>query len=258
MRALLTLMPFSIVLLAAVHSAVADTVELRDGTLVQGKYVGGTVSTIRIEAADGVKVLETANVLALTFGSAAAAPSSAPAPAAAGQPAAAAVPAAAQSVTVPAGSVLTIRLDAAVSSKDPEGKKFSGKLLADLVADGKTVAKAGSPVYGQVEQSKQAGRLAGKSELKISLTGIDMGGQIQPIMTTNFSETGKSSFRKTARNTAGGALVGAAVDDDGGAGVGAAVGVGVSLIRKGDSVTAPAGMILEFRLTQPFQVTPKQ
>jgi hypothetical protein len=45
------------------------------------------------------------------------------------------------------------------------------------------------------------------------------------------------------------------VDDDGGAGVGAAVGAGVSLIRKGDAVTAPAGMILEFRLSQPFQTT---
>ena len=262
MRVSTALMIIALAVAAAAQIAGADTVEMRDGSLVQGKYVGGTAGTIRIEAADGVKVVETSKVLALTFDASSAAPSTAPAAAAAAQPAAgSAQPAATQPapqsvpLSVPAGSILTIRLDGPVSSKDPEGTKFSGKLLADLTADGKTVAKAGSAVYGQVDKSKQAGRLVGKSELKISLSGIDIGGRIQPIVTTNFSETGKGSFRKTARNVAGGALVGEVVDDDGGAGVGAAVGAGVSLIRKGDAVTAPAGMILEFRLSQPFQTT---
>ena len=250
---------------AAAMVARADTVEMRDGTLIQGKYVGGTAGTIRIEAADGVKVVETSGVLALTFsaGGPATAPAAATQPAAAGaaaQPAAAAVPAAAtapaapKTVSVPAGTVLAIRLDGPVSSKDPPGTKFTGKLLADLLADGKAVAKAGSTVFGQVDQSKQAGRLAGKSELKISLSGIDLGGgRIQPIITTNYSEAGKGEFRKTARNTATGALIGAAADDK--AGTGAAIGAGVSLIKKGDAVTAPAGMLLEFRLNQPFQTT---
>ena len=233
-------------------SAVADTVELRDGTLVKGKYVGGTAGTIRIEQPEGVKVLQTADVLALTFESAPAAAQ--PAGSATPPPATPAAPQAI-SVNVPAGSILTIRLDQAVSSKDPEGKKFTGKLLADLVADGATVAKAGSTVHGQVDKSKQARRLAGKSELEFSLSGIDISGRIQPIATTNFSEAGKGEFRKTARNTAGGALIGHAADDDDGAGVGAAIGAGVSLIRKGDAVTAPAGMLLEFRLTQPFQAS---
>ena len=257
MRLFVILMTVGTAIFVSPRFAAADTVEMRDGSLIQGKYVGGTAGTIRIEAADGVKVVETAKVLALTF-DASAAPTTAPA---AAQPAASAQPAAAQpgpqpvSVSVPAGAILTIRLDGPVSSKDPEGKKFSGKLLADLTADGKTVAKAGSAVHGQVDESKQAGRLVGKSELKISLRGIDMGdGRVQPIVTTNFSQTGKGEFRKTARNVAGGALIGEAIDD-GGAGTGAAVGAGVSLIKKGDSVTAPAGMILEFRLSQPFQTT---
>jgi hypothetical protein len=237
---------------AAAGAAVSgDTVEMRDGTLVQGKYVGGTAGTIRIEAPDGVKVIETAKVLALTFGEGGAA-TTAPTAAVPGAPAA--VPAAAATpkpVSVPAGTLLTIKLDAPVSSQDPEGKKISGKLLADVAANGLTVAKAGSAVYGQVDKSKQAGRARGKSELAFSLSGIDINGRIQPIVTTNFSETGKSSFRKTARNTAVGAAVGAAADDE--AGKGAAIGAGVSLIRKGESVTAPAGMILEFRLSQPFE-----
>jgi len=240
----------------------ADTAEMRDGSLVQGKYVGGTAGTVRFETPEGIKVIETGKILALTFaeGGATSQPAGA-APAATAAPAAAAVPAAAaapKTVQVPAGTVLNIKLDGPVSSKDPDGKKFSGKLLADVTANGVTVAKSGSAVYGQVDKSKQAGRAVGKSELAFSLSGIDMGGKIQPIMTTSFSEAGKSSTRKTARNAAIGAGIGAAADGGDGAAKGAAIGAGVSLIRKGDSVTAPAGAILEFRLSQPFEATVTQ
>ena len=144
-------------------------------------------------------------------------------------------------------------MDNQVSSKDNAGTKFTCKLVGDIAAGNATVAKAGSTVYGEVQASKEAGRLAGKSQLSLVLTGVDIGGKIQPIMTTNFAEAGKGEFRKTARNTATGALVGNAIDDDGGAGKGAAVGAGVSLIKKGDAVTVPAGCLLEFRTTQPFQ-----
>jgi hypothetical protein len=160
-------------------------------------------------------------------------------------------------VTVPAGTVLTIRMETQVSSDDPVGKKFTGKLVGDFVAGTATVAKAGSTVYGQVDQSKAAGRVAGKSNLSISLTGVDLAGKVLPIMTTNFAQAAaKGEGRRTGRNVAAGALIGNAVDDDGGAGKGAAVGAGVSLIKKGDSVTIPPGALLEFRLSQPATVTP--
>jgi hypothetical protein len=258
-RAVKTLMTIVVLVAGASGVSLADTAEMRDGSLVQGKYVGGTAGTVRFETPQGIKVIETSKILALTFseGAATSQPAGAAAAAASGAAPAAATPAAAatpRNVQVPAGTVLTIKLDAPVSSKDPAGKKFGGKLLADLTANGATVAKAGSAVYGQVEKSKQAGRLAGKSELAISLTGVDVNGKIQPIVTTNYTESGKTSFRKTARNTASGAASGAAADDDG-AGKGAAIGAGVSMIRKGDSVTAPAGMILEFRTSQPFDAT---
>jgi hypothetical protein len=225
----------------------ADTVELRNGTIAEGKYVGGSATTIRLETAEGVKVFQTTDLLALTWSGGTATPAT---PAAAATP-----PAAPVAVTVPAGTVLTVKMQTPVSSKDPAGKKFTAKLLADLMAGDATVAKAGTTVQGQVEQSKQAGRVAGKSELAISLTSIEMSGKALPIMTTNFAEAGKGEFRKTARNVAGGALIGNAIDHDGGGGKGAAVGAGVSLIKKGDAVTVPEGALLEFRLTQPVQTT---
>jgi hypothetical protein len=242
-------------LLVIARGASGDTAQMRSGNVIQGKYAGGTATTVQFQTADGTATLQTSNIVSLTFGDASAgAPAAQAAPAA---PAAQAVPAAAatpaQPISVPAGTILTVKLDNEVSSKNKPGTKFTGKLLADITADGKTVAKAGSTVTGQVDESKQAGRLVGKSELKISLVGVDIGGKAQPIVTTNYAEKGKGEFRKTARNTATGALIGHAVDDDSGAGTGAAIGAGVSLIKKGDAVTAPAGMILEFRLSQPFQ-----
>lgn len=227
--------------------ASADTLELRSGAIVQGKFVGGTATTVRIETAEGVQVYSIVDALALTFSGAQTPATPAPPPTVA--PAAVAPVA----VTVPAGTVLTVRMDAQVSSTDAPGKKFSAKLVADLLADGRVIARAGATVYGQVEAAEQAGRMAGKSKLAMTLTGIDNAGTIQPIFTTNFSEAGASSGRKTVRNVAVGAAIGGIADGGDGAKTGAAIGAGASLIRKGESVTVPAGAILEFRLAQPFQ-----
>ncbi len=223
----------------------ADTLELKSGAIIQGKFVGGTATTIRIEGAKGVQVFPISELVALTFTGEAA-----PAP----QPQVqVVVPAAPVALTVPAGTVLTIKMDSQVSSADAPGKKFSAKLVADLTADGRVVAKAGTTVYGQVEEAEKAGRMAGKSKLAMTLTGIDNAGTIQPILTTNFSEAGASSGKKTVRNVAVGAAIGGIADGSDGAKTGAAIGAGASLIRKGESVTVPPGAILEFRLTQPLQ-----
>src|SRR5262249_56351303 len=45
----------------------ADVLELKDGKVLNGKFVGGTAGTIRFETSDGVQVVETAQALALTF-----------------------------------------------------------------------------------------------------------------------------------------------------------------------------------------------
>ena len=96
--------------------------------------------------------------------------------------------------------------------------------------------------------------MAGRSELALSLTEINVGGKVYPVRTSNFAERGKRSFRKTARNSLLGAAVGAAFGGKKGAGQGAAVGAATSVLRRGDSVTVPVGAILEFRLLQSFQI----
>ncbi|MDX2512597.1 MAG: hypothetical protein QNK25_11160 [Desulfobacterales bacterium] len=143
-----------------------------------------------------------------------------------------------------------------VSSKDPAGRRFTAKLAANVTAGGVVAAPAGLTLYGRVTKSSQAGRLVGKSKLELSLTDINIGGKMYPLMTTNFAEAGKGSFRKTARNAGMGALIGGAVGDRDDARKGAAIGLGVSVLKKGNSVVVPAGAMLEFRMTQPLTIAP--
>src|ERR1043166_524393 len=65
-------------LLTLTTDSQADVLELKNGTILNGKYVGGTAGTVRFEAAGGVQVLETSQLTALTFttGSATISPSS--------------------------------------------------------------------------------------------------------------------------------------------------------------------------------------
>jgi hypothetical protein len=228
-------------------------VEFRNGAVLQGTYVGGTQTTVLFATPTGVQTYLTADIAALHFE---APPIAVPPPPPPAAPPAPVPPNPGQPIVVPAGTILTVRLDMQVSSKSASGTKFTGKLVLDLLAGNFTVAPVETTVFGQAEQSKQAGHLVGKSELKLTLTGLDMGGRLLPIVTTNFEEAGKSSFAKTARNAGVGALVGGAFNGGKGAGRGAAVGVGVSVIRQGDSVTVPVGAILEFRLLQPVTLQP--
>ena len=228
-------------------SARADVAELKNGSQIQGTYAGGTPDKIRLQTPDGVREIDRNDLASLKF----TAPPPPPPP-----PPREAVPAAAQSTgkptAIPAGTLLVVRMLNQVTSKDRAGTKFSAVLETNLMAGNVMVAPAGTKVFGQVEASKQAGRMVGKSKLQLSLTDINLGGTNVPISTSDFAEAGDSSFKKTARNTLVGAGVGAAFGD---AGAGAAVGAGASVIRKGESVTVPANAILEFRLVQPLQVT---
>ena len=79
------------------------------------------------------------------------------------QPAPAAAAAAPSSVTVNAGTALLVRMVDPVSSKDPQGKRFTTTLETDLVVNGTMVAKAGTKVYGRVQSAKQAGATPAKA-----------------------------------------------------------------------------------------------
>ena len=229
---------------AAALSCRADVLELKGGKTLNGKYVGGTTGTIRFETSQGVQVIGTGQVLALTFTSGGAAPAARTAAARPG----------ASSVTAPAGTTLLVRMVDPVSSRDPQGKRFTTTLDADLAVNGVVVAKAGTKVYGRIQSAEQARRFVGQSTLDLRLTEIALGPTLVPIMTSGYTDAGARSGGKTARGAGAGAAIGAIADGGSGAAKGAAIGAVASGLKKGETVTVSPGALLEFKLQQPLSV----
>ncbi|MGE3312223.1 MAG: hypothetical protein AB7O66_19845 [Limisphaerales bacterium] len=230
-------------------TASADVLELKNGQVITGKYVGGTAGTIRFESASGSQVIETGQAVALTFtgGDAAAAPApaaAAPAPATA----------ASGAVSVPAGTTLLVRMVDGASSNDPKGKRFTTTLETDLVVGGVMVAKAGTKIYGRIEGAQSARRFVGQSTLDLRLTEVTVGGSLVPILTGPYAQAGARSIGKTAKGAAAGAAIGAIADGGDGAGKGAAIGAVASGLKKGQAVGVAPGTLLEFQLQQPVNV----
>jgi hypothetical protein len=231
----------TIFLTLSATALMADTLELVDGSLVEGRYIGGNSSSIMFEAAGEVTAHETSEIVALYLSdgvAAAEAISAAPA---------------AQVITVPQGTRLLIRTSEALDSKrHPAGHRFRGQLEGALVVQGQEVAPRGSTVYGQITQAKQSGRVAGSSELAIEFTDLMIGDRLFPITTSGLKAqtggTGKQTVGRTARAAAVGGLIGGSS----GARTGAKVGVGASILTSGKSINIPAGTLVEASLSTPL------
>lgn len=248
----------ALTLMSVAPPCLADTLELKNGQVLSGTYAGGTAGTVRFETGGGLQVLETSQILALTFTASTPPATPAPAtpsPAAASAPVPAAAPAPASAISLPAGTPLLVRMVDGVSSRDAKGKRFTTTLETDLAVQGVVLAKAGSKVYGRVENAQGARRYAGQSTLDVRLTELALGGSLVPIRTGPYAQSGSRTVGKTARGAAAGAAIGAIADGGDGAATGAAIGAVASGLRRGQDVSLPPGTLLEFRLEQAVSAT---
>lgn len=258
--------------LAFVGAAAADTLELKDGRVLRGRFLGGTQAVLRFETKGNVETYNVNDIVALTFtgnyGGAADAPAAA-APAPVLQPTPAPQPAAVANglVTVPAGQSILVRMiDGVDSSKNHVGDIFHASLETDLVVNNALVARKGTDVYGRLAESKEAGHLSGSSELQLELTRMVIDGHDYPVVSSDYTLTGKGRGSNTAKKVGGGALAGAVIGALAGGGKGAAIGAGVGagaggavqVLTRGQQVKVPSETLLEFRLQQPATVTPVQ
>ncbi len=233
--------------LGLAQGAAADTLSLKNGQVLEGYFVGGNANGVTFVGQDGSsKTYPLSEVASMSYG-----PVQAPAPQ---MPAPPAPPI---RIQVPAGTVILVTMtDTLDTSTSYTGQRFTGTLAANLAAEGSLVARRGTVVYGEVVDCSSAHRLFGKSQLKIQLTQIVLGGNAIPILTNVFDSDGKSSGKRSAIRLLGGAGLGAAIGAiAGNAGMGAAIGAvsgGVlSVVQKGDQVQIPSEAQLEFRLQQP-------
>jgi hypothetical protein len=251
----------------------ADTLELKDGRVLQGKYLGGTQAVLRFQVNGEVQTFPTNDIVALTFtrnSGSAPAPASAPPPQADPVPAVAPPPAAANSyaggdINVPAGQSILVRMiDGVDSAKNHVGDLFHASLETDLNVNGVLVARKGTDVYGRLASSDKGGTFSGKSELQLELTRLVIDGRDYPVVSSDYNVQGKSQGSSAAKKVGGGAVAGAIIGAIAGGGKGAAIGAaagggagaGVQILTKGDKVKVPSETLLEFRLQQPVTITP--
>ena len=257
--------------LFSVGTAAADTLELKDGRVLKGKYLGGTQAVMRFEVNGEVQTFNTTDIVALTFTgySGSSAPAASPSPAAAPSNSFAGTAASASggAVTIPAGQSMLVRMiDAVDSSKNHVGDVFHASLETDLTVGNTVVAKKGTDIYGRLAEAKEAGHFSGSSELQLELTRIVIDGHDYPVVSSDYTLQGKGRGSNTAKKVGIGAIAGTIIGAAAGGGKGAAIGAaaggatgaGVQVLTKGQQVKVPSETVLEFRLQQPATVTPTQ
>ncbi len=140
-------------------------------------------------------------------------------------------PAPPASITLPAGTWVTIRVNEPLSSDHNQtGDAFMGTLAEPIVANGLVLARRGQMVSGRVTEAVKAGRAKGVSHLGLELTEISLAdGQQINVHSQMMERRGQTSYGRDAAaigvTTGTGAAIGAAVNGGVGAGVGAAAGL---------------------------------
>ena len=194
----------------------ADSLELKNGSLIKGKFMGGTETEISFQVGSSVQKYNVADIVSLKFDSEKAASDmpARPNSTLSNDPGTAEHPGmnAPASVTIPAGTRISVRtIDGIDSTKNHVGDRFQASLEEPLMADGSVVVPKGADVYGRLAESKESGTFTGRSQLRLELTGIMVNGQTVPVATGEYELTGKSRGASTAKRTVGGAAVGSII-----------------------------------------------
>jgi hypothetical protein len=143
-------------------------------------------------------------------------------------------------VTVPGGTLLTIRIDQHISAKHSRaGEKFTGELVEPVLAsDNSVILPKGSPVGGVVDVAHHRGHFKGSSLLELRLTTLTLNGSEYPLTTRDLAERKKGQGKRSAGFIAGGSGLGMLVGGVASGGVGLVVGGLVG----GGAGTAAAGL----------------
>ncbi|HEU5351675.1 MAG TPA: hypothetical protein VFU55_08765 [Terracidiphilus sp.] len=180
-------------------------------------------------------------------------------------------------VTVLENTPLQVMNDMPISSRTTKvGAMLSFTVTRDVIVGGILVIPCGATVLGKVVSAKQAGRLAGSSNLTLELTALNLNGKSYRLYTTPFKVVGASKTRPTVHKIASGAAVGAvAMDADIAAhdhvhltpeerlrgegiaaGMGAGVGLAIAESTPPSIARIPAESQMDFTLASPIAVYP--
>jgi hypothetical protein len=165
------------------------------------------------------------------------------------------------SVTIPAGTPVSVRLQQAVSSASANsGDSFDAVLDEPLVINGQTVAPRGAAAVGRVVQAKSSGRLHDSGYLRLTLASIEINGKQVPVQASSIFVKGANHNKRNLAMIGGGTGAGALIGGLAGGGkgaligglVGAGAGTGGAYATGKKDVGFGAERKLTFRLLQPI------
>ncbi len=169
------------------------------------------------------------------------------------------------SLTVPAGKVIFVRLNEPLSSDhDRVGDTFTATLEQPIVVDGWVVAHRGETVVGSVTAAQKAGRVKGVSQLGLDLVELTVVDGQQLSIDTELWQGSAGTSRGAdaagiATTTGVGTIIGAAANGGEGAGIGAgigaAAGIAAVLLTRGKPTVLAPETPLSFRLKAPLTVS---
>ncbi len=170
-------------------------------------------------------------------------------------------------VTVPAGTIVVVRVDEALSTeKNASGDTFRATLDAPLIVEGMAIAEKGARAQGRIVDCDRSGKVKGLARLTLELTLLNTSdGQKVKLHTDTYAHEAQSTVKKDAAKVGIGSGIGAAIGAAAGGGKGAAIGAGAGgaagatdvLLTRGKAAEVPAETRVSFRLAEPVTLTEK-
>jgi len=102
-------------------------------------------------------------------------------------------PTSSKQVTLPVGTIVTVRLGNAVSSKiSTDGDHFRATVTRPVEVDGKVVVPAGAEALGRIVEAVPQGRFKGAAVLRLVLESVTVNRDAYDVRTSSVTRPGAS------------------------------------------------------------------
>jgi len=169
-----------------------------------------------------------------------------------------------ETVTVPAGTQVTVRLEDQLSTQSNDaGDSFLATVAEPLVVEGETVAPQGTAVRGELTELERSGKVDGRARMTLAFQEAEGPGgtfhdiPAQPI-TIEADPGTREDLEKVSAGAIAGAIIGGLTEGGKGAAIGAAIGAGagglVVVTTRGEDLTLEKGQVIRVTLAESVEI----